>query len=206
MADQGLLRIEPDALRDFVAALFMAKAMRPTDAVIVADVLVWADLRGTESHGIGRIPSYLGSIDRGVLDVQAVPEITREKPATFVMAAHKAAGSVAMLRAMEHAISRAPESGVALGVVGGTTHTGPIGYYALKAAEAGLIGIVFGSGPPNMAYFGARVPSLHTGPVAFAIPAHEGRPLLLDMASAVASRGRCAMPSIPAGPFPKAGP
>ncbi len=190
MADQDPIRIEADALRGFVADIFVAKAMSATDANIVADVLVWADLRGAESHGIGRIPGYLGNIDRGGLDVRAVPEITRSMPATFVMAAHKSAGSVAMLRAMEHAISRAPESGVAMGVVGETTHTGPIGYYALKAAEAGLIGMVFGSGPPNMAYFGARIPSLHTAPVAIAIPAYEGRPLLLDMASALASRGK----------------
>ncbi len=190
MADQDLIHIEAGTLKTFVSDIFVAKAMLPADAAIVADVLVWADSRGTESHGIGRIPGYLANIDRGGLDVAAVPEITRSMPATFVMAAHKAAGPVAMLRAMEHAVSRAPESGVAMGVVGQTTHTGPIGYYALRAAEAGLIGIVFGSGPPNMAYFGARIPSLHTGPVAIAIPAHEGRPLLLDMASAVASRGK----------------
>ncbi len=190
MADSDLILIDAGTLKAFVSDIFVAKAMLPADAAIVADVLVWADLRGAESHGIGRIPGYLGTIDRGVLDVRAVPEITRERPATFVMAAHQAAGSVAMLRAMEHAISRAPQSGVTMGVVGGTTHTGPIGYYALKAAEAGHIGMVFGSGPPNMAYYGARVPSLHTGPVAIAIPAYDARPLLLDMASAVASRGK----------------
>lgn len=190
MADGDAIRIGADALRTFVAGIFVAKAMSPADAGIVADVLVWADLRGAESHGIGRIPGYLGIIDRGGLDVAAVPEITRSMPATFAMAAHRAAGPVAMLRAMEHAVSRAPDSGMTMGVVGQTTHTGAIGYYALKAAEAGLIGIVFGSGPPNMAYFGARVPSLHTAPIAIAIPAHGGRHLLLDMASAVVSRGK----------------
>ena len=88
-------------------------------------------LFGFGAHGIGRVPGYLGIIDRGGLDVAAVPEITRSMPATFAMAAHRAAGPVAMLRAMEHAVSRAPDSGMTMGVVGATTHTGAIGYDAL---------------------------------------------------------------------------
>ncbi|MEE8517390.1 MAG: Ldh family oxidoreductase [Alphaproteobacteria bacterium] len=190
MADQNLIRIEAGNLKTFVTDIFVAKAMLPADAGIVADVLVWAQLRGIDSHGVIRVPRYLGFIDQGNLDAKAVPEIIRDMPAAFVMAAHKAAGPVAMTSAMEHAIVSARTNGVAMGVVGQTTHTGPIGYYALRAAEAGLIGLVLASGPPNMAYFGARVPSLHTAPVAIAVPAHEGRPLLLDMASAVVSLGK----------------
>lgn len=184
-----MVRVAADELRSFVADLFAAKGMGEGDAATVADVLVWAELRGVASHGVTRAPRYLGYIDRGQLDPRAVPEIARETPAAFLLCANRAAGAVAMTRAMDEAVRRAGASGVGLGVVGETTHTGAIGYYAARAARRSFAAMVMAAGPPNMAYFGARVPSLSTSPLALAVPRETGEPLLLDMASAVVSHG-----------------
>jgi len=177
-------------LRFFVANLFMAKNMGARDAAVVADVLVWADLRGVSSHGVVRVPRYLGYIDQGQLDPAAVPEISHETPASFLLQANRAAGPVAMHQAMDKAVERARINGVGLGVVGETAHTGAIGYYAARAACKGFAALVMAAGPPNMAYFGARVASLSTSPLAIAVPNQADQPLLLDMASAVVSLGK----------------
>ncbi|MDX1483745.1 MAG: Ldh family oxidoreductase [Alphaproteobacteria bacterium] len=184
------VRIAAADLRAFVAALFEAKGMSQADAATVAEVLVWANLRGVESHGVTRAPRYLGYIDRGQLDPCGAPEVVRETPAGFLLRAHRAAGPIAMTLAIDEAARRAKESGVALGIIGETTHTGAIGCYAARAAGRGLVALVMAAGPPNMAYFGARVPSLSTSPLAIAIPKPDGTPLLLDMASAVVSLGK----------------
>lgn len=182
--------VAADDLRSFVSELFTARGMSPRDAATVADVLVWAEERGVTSHGVVRAPRYLGYIDRGQLAPEAVPEITRETPASFLLRANRAAGPVAMTRATVEAMERARQYGVGLGVVGETTHTGAIGYYAARAAGEGFAAIVMTAGPPNMAYFGARIPSLSTSPLALAVPRQSDQPLLLDMASAVVSLGK----------------
>jgi ureidoglycolate dehydrogenase (NAD+) len=184
------IRLNAPELEAFVSAVFRAKGMARDDAGTVARVLVWANQRGVDSHGITRVPRYLGIIDRGQLDPQGVPEITRETSAAFLLRANRAAGPIAMTQAMDAAIARARAHGVGLGIVGGTTHTGAIGYYAARAARQGLAALVMAAGPPNMAYFGARVPSLSTSPLAIAVPRPREAPLLLDMASAVVSLGK----------------
>ncbi len=190
MTSPSDIRVAADDLRSLVAAIFAAKGMAPMDGETVADVLVWADLRGVESHGVTRVSRYLAFMERGDLDARAVPEIARETPAAFLLRANRAAGPVAMTRAMDEAIDRARTNGVGLGIVGETTHTGAIGYYAAHAASKGFAAMVMAAGPPNMAYFGARVPSLSTSPLAIAVPRRGVEPLVLDMASAVVSLGK----------------
>jgi ureidoglycolate dehydrogenase (NAD+) len=95
-----------------------------------------------------------------------------------------------MMRAMREAVERARKFGVATGLVCRCAHTGAVGYYAQWAARQGCVGIVMGSGPPLMAYQGARVASLSTSPLAIAVPGGPDGALLLDMATAVASNGK----------------
>jgi ureidoglycolate dehydrogenase (NAD+) len=183
-------RIGADALRDFVARLFEAAGMNETDAATVADVLVWANLRGVDSHGVLRVPNYLEYTRNGIMDAKAAPTIVRSLPAAALMDAARAAGPVAMTRAMDHAVMLARKAGIGMVTVRRTTHTGPVGYYALMAAKADMIGLVFSTSTPNMAYFGAREPGVSNAPVAIAVPTATHAPLVLDMASSVAASGK----------------
>jgi ureidoglycolate dehydrogenase (NAD+) len=190
-------------LRSSVAAILRAKGMREVDAATLADVIVWADLRGVSSHGVQRLPMFLRIIDTGEMDPTATPTIESKAGAVFVVDGHKSAGPVAMKIALDEGERRAKSFGVGLGVMRGATHTGAIGYYASKAAERGLAVIMLNGGPPNMAYHGARVASLATSPIAIGAPATEG-PLVLDMATATIANGRLQQAidlgqSIPAG-------
>lgn len=177
-------------LRQLAAAIFTAHGFIPEQADRIAEVLVWANLRGVDSHGVLRIPRYLEMVEEGNINPRAEIRLEQRTPACFILDADRGTGQVAMTRAMEEAIARAGEIGICWGLVRATTHAGALGHYALMAAEADMVGIVFSASIPNMPYHGTRDVNLATNPIAIAVPAASYPPLLLDMATAVASLGK----------------
>ena len=183
------VRIGEEALGRFVAAIFHAKGMNDADAAQVAEVLLWADLRGVDSHGVVRVPRYLNFIKRGDFDPAGHPRLREISANAFVLECAHTAGPVAMMQATERAAEAAARGAVAFGLVNGSTHIGAAGYYVEKAAARGLAAIVLAAGIPNMAYHGARTLGVATAPIAIAVPG-PAHPLLLDMATAVAASGK----------------
>jgi len=183
-------RIHHDDLRRLIAGILAAKGMSAADAATVADVLVWANLRGVDGHGVVRLASYLDFIDRGELDPKAVPQTRLIGPTAFVLEAVRAAGPIAMTEAMRRAVDTARQHGVCIALVRETTHTGAVGHYPQRAAERGCASIMINGGPPFMAYYGTRTARLGTNPIAIAVPGANGEPLLLDLATGVVSNGR----------------
>jgi ureidoglycolate dehydrogenase (NAD+) len=199
----GAAHVPADALERFVVQLLTAKGLAREDAATVADVLIWADLRGVSTHGVAWLPRFLELLDLGQIDATARPLITQDEPSRFVLDAHRASGAVAMLQAIAGAVERACASGICIAGVRNTTHTGAIGRYATWAAERGCAAIVIVAGPPLMAAHGARVASLSTSPIAIAVPRPQGA-LLLDMATSVVPfsrlrQARLHKETIPAG-------
>ena len=186
----NFVRVHHAELSRFITDVFAAKGMSAPDAAAVADVLVWANLRGVDSHGAMRIPGYLDQIRKGEFDPKAQPTLRPLMPATFVLDCARAAGPACMMRAAAHAIEVAQQFGVGVGLVSDASHTGAVGRYAQWIAERGHAAIVIAAGPPFMAYHGARVTSLGTCPIAIGIPGPDAEPLLLDMATSVAAAGR----------------
>jgi ureidoglycolate dehydrogenase (NAD+) len=178
-------RVHHKDLHQFTALVLQAKGMRAEDAATVADTLVWADLRGIDSHGVGWLPKYVQFCDTHVIDAAARPSLELESSSRFVLDGNRCAGAVAMMQAMAMATARAVETGSCIGGVRNTTHTGAIGRYAVWAAERGCAAIVFVAGPPFMMYHGARVPSVSTTPIAIAVPTADRPPIVLDMATSV---------------------
>ena len=183
------VRIGDEALRRFVTDIFRAKSMRPEDAAQVAEVLIWADLRGVDSHGVVRLPRYLNFIKRGDFDPTGVPSLRAISANAFVLDCAHTAGPVAMIQAVERAGDAAASGAVGFGLVNGSTHIGAAGYYVERAAQRGLAAMLIAAGVPNMAYYGARTLGVATAPIAIAVPGPQ-HPLLLDMATAVAASGK----------------
>jgi ureidoglycolate dehydrogenase (NAD+) len=202
MASAGI-RVSESELRRFVAAVFEAKGMRPDDAATVADVLVWADLRGVSSHGVSRIPSYLAAMERGRFVADARPKLESLSPSAFRLDCGYAAGAVSMMRATVEAVELAARTGIALGLVRQTTHTGAVGRYAEWAASRGFAAIVIAVGMANMAYHGTRAPTVATSPIAIGVPGGERGPIVLDMATAVAAGGRVRQAQADGKPLPE---
>jgi ureidoglycolate dehydrogenase (NAD+) len=178
-----------DELGRFIREVLVAVGARQADAAIVAEGLVWANLRGGDGHGVSRLPRYLGIIKRGEIDVNARPQLSHDRAATFVLDCGHGFGPVAVMQAAALAVERAKKAGVCFALIRETTHTGAIGRYAQWIAERGCAAILMGAGPTLMAYHGARVASLSTSPIAIAVPSGSG-PIVLDMASSAIANGK----------------
>jgi LDH2 family malate/lactate/ureidoglycolate dehydrogenase len=164
------IRIAAPALRAMVVAMFERLGTTPEDAAVVADVLVWANLRGVDSHGISRIPRYVEMFASGEAKARGALRVTYPRTALIGIDADGAPGPVAMQRAAVEARTVAAKTGIAWAAVRGTVHTGAIGYYASHVADAGMIGIGLVAGVPNMAYAGSNVAAVATSPIAIAEP------------------------------------
>jgi LDH2 family malate/lactate/ureidoglycolate dehydrogenase len=181
-----------DELRVMVAGIFRARGVRESDAAAVADTLVWANLRGIDSHGVSRVPRYLELFDKGESVPDAAVTVERPRAAVAIVDAHAAPGPVAMNRAVTEAVSAARECGIGWASVRGTVHTGAVGYYTSRAAQAGMAAVGVVAGVPNMAYAGSRGAAVATSPLSVAVPAGRHELVLLDMATAVMALGRIA--------------
>jgi LDH2 family malate/lactate/ureidoglycolate dehydrogenase len=188
----GKIIVDADELRGLVAEVFQARGCDVADAAAIADTLVWANLRGVDSHGVSRVPRYLELFDKGESVPDAVVTVERPRAAIAIVDAHAAPGPVAMNRAADEAIAAARECGIGWASVRGTVHTGAIGYYTSRIAAAGMAAIGVVAGVPNMAYAGAKGAAVATSPLAVAVPAARHELVLLDMATAVMALGRIA--------------
>ena len=189
MATAAPVVVSAEALQRFAAGVFAAKGMSQPHAATVADVLVWANLRGTDSHGVSRIPRYLEMIEAGDLNPHAELKIATESAASVLIDADRAAGPIAMRAAMAAAADKARQAGIGLALVRATTHTAALGYYTLQAAEQGVAAIAASASIPNMAYHGARAAGVSTTPISIAVPGGGHGPVVLDLSSAIVSIG-----------------
>jgi LDH2 family malate/lactate/ureidoglycolate dehydrogenase len=202
-ASKSAVVVSAEALRRFVAGVFEAKGMSHPHAATVADVLVWANLRGTDSHGVSRVPRYLEMIEAGELNPTAGPAVRTESAASVLIDADRAAGPVAMTFAMTAATEKARQAGIGLALVRATTHTAALGYYTLKAAGEGVAAIAAAASIPNMAYHGARAAGVSTSPLSIAVPRGDRGAIVLDLGSGIVSIGGLAAARRQGRPLPE---
>jgi ureidoglycolate dehydrogenase (NAD+) len=182
--------VQSAELERFAAAILAGAGVPQAMAEEWARSLVWANLRGTDSHGVLRIPSYLDRLRAKVMNPAPDIRIERRAGAIAVLEADRAPGAVAMTRAMTEAIARAREVHVGWCAARNITHSGAVGYFALQAAAVGMAGIVMSASGPMMAYHGASVAGVSTNPLAIAFPAKRRRPFLLDMSTSTVAMGK----------------
>src|SRR5436853_3824 len=187
---QESIRIGKAELSAFVAAIFSAVGLAKDHADQWAKMLVWANLRGTDSHGIIRIPRYIDLINARSINAKPDIRVERKTAAAVVLETDRAPAAVGMTRAVSEAIQCARTAGVGWCAARHTTHTGAIGYFAQQAAEQGFASIVMSASGPMMAYPGTRVPAVSSNPIAFAVPRRGGRPYLLDFSTGVVANGK----------------
>jgi L-2-hydroxycarboxylate dehydrogenase (NAD+) len=184
------VRVSRESLRTFCQKIFQALDLTEKDAWIVADVLVAADARGIESHGVARLERYVNGIKTGLMLPAAPVEVLVDTPASLVLHAHGAMGAPVSVRAMQGVIEKARSNGAGFACVRDSNHFGIAGYYAMMALGEEMIGIAMTNttalGVPT---FGRQV-IYGTNPLAFAAPADEEGAFVLDMATTVVTRGK----------------
>jgi len=184
------LSTEPK-LKAFVSDVLTKVGVARADAETVASVLVAADMRGVESHGVARLESYYVSrIRSGKLEAAPTVSVVRETPTSLVLDAGNGLGHPAGKRAMLSVIDKAKQSGVAFGAVKNSNHFGIAGFYAMLALEHDMIGIA----STNSVRYGAPTYGkdimLGTNPWAYAIPAQNEPAFVLDFATTTVPRGK----------------
>ena len=180
-------RIAPQTHRRFVVEAALAAGMSAADADIVADAMLWADLRGRPEQGLIRLPNMVTRLRRGLMHSPAGMRWTEVAPAVWQLDAADGAGFVAGTLAMRRAIDTARSQGVGLVTVRRSIHYGAAAYYCALAAESGCIGITCSNSVPKVAAFNGTRAVLGTNPLAFGCPTRDGYPVLVDMAmSAIA--------------------
>ncbi len=182
--------LDPATLRDWTIDVVRSLGTPQDIAEDVAEVLLASDRRAIASHGTARLSQYVALVEAGVMDPAARPEVVRERPALVLMSARNGWGHHACRVAMDLAIERARDVGAATVVVRRSNHYGIAGWYALRAAAQGLIGVSLTNSSPLVAPTRSRVPLLGTNPIAVAAPAGRFGTFCLDMATSTVPRGR----------------
>lgn len=177
-------------LTAFAAHLLEAGGYAADAARQTADLLVWANARGVDSHGVLRIPRYLEMVQLGQLNGKAQPKIVSEFGATAVLDGNLCAGAVGMNLAMARAIAAAGTFGIGWCSARNITHAGAVGFFAEAATRADHIGIVMTASKPLMSYIGAKAEGVSTNPIAIAAPMPDGPPIVLDMSTSAAALGK----------------
>ncbi len=177
-------------LKRFCADILAAGGLSAQHAELVADVLVWADLRGIDTHGVARIPSYVRFLKAGDMNPRPNISVVTETSSAVMIDADQAAGPVAMSEAMAAAMRKAREAGVGTAFVRKMTHAATLGYYTLAAVREGMAAIAFVASFPVMAYHGARASGVSTSPISIAVPCADQDPVILDMGTGIVSNGR----------------
>lgn len=182
--------VESSALEKHLEALFGATGLSSDLAKDWAAALVWANLRGVDSHGVIRVPQYIEWLKNGTINPKPTLRVQQRSMAVTVLDCDLAPGPVAMSRAMTEAVSCAERTGVGWCVARNFSHPGAIGYFALQAAEKGVVGIAMSASSPIMAYHGSIAAGVSSNPLAIAFPLKGRRPYLLDMSTATAAMGK----------------
>lgn len=188
---EEIFHVQADILEKFMTDVFVGLGVPGEDAGVCADVLITADKRGIDSHGINRCkPIYYDRIKAGILDVKTEFEVVRETGTTAVVDGHNGMGHVIAKRCMQMAIDKAGANGLGMTVTRNSTHYGIAGYYVLMAAERGMIGITGTNARPSIAPTFGVENMLGTNPITFGMPSDDPFPFVLDCATSVSQRGK----------------
>ena len=181
-----------DLLEAFMVDVFKGIGVPEAEARICADVLITADKRGIDSHGVGRLKTiYYDRIVKGGIQKPVTEfEVVRDCKATAVVDGHDGMGMVVGKRCMQMAIDKARLHGLGMVVARNSTHYGFAAYYPLMAVEQGMIGLSGTNARPSIAPTHGVENMLGTNPLVFAMPTDEDFPFTNDYATSVIQRGK----------------
>lgn len=179
-----------ERLHQFAVNLFIKIGCPNDQAIEAANVLLSADLRGVDSHGVARLVGYLRLYEKNRINSHPQLSVVHETPSTAVVDGDAGLGLVAGPYAMRLAIEKAKNVGTGWVAVKNSNHYGIAGYHAMMALEADCIGISMTNASPLVAPTYSRERLLGTNPIAVAVPAGDEPPFVADMATTTAANGK----------------
>ena len=182
--------IASERLKDCVTGIFVGQHVPESEARIVADSLVEADLRGVSSHGVVRVPTYVAGLKNGSINPRPRLDVVVDLGPRAIVDGDDGMGQVAADRAMRLAIERAREHGIGAVGLRRSRHCGAMAYWAIQALAADCIGFATTNAGLNMAPTGGRDKIIGNNPLAIAVPTNRPWPMVLDMATSVVAGGK----------------
>ena len=180
-------------LRDWATDIFQRLGLRESDAALVSDTLVEADLRGVSSHGVQRMTTYAQGLRRGSIVAQPEIQVVQDSGWALTIDGGRGMGQIAAQAGMRFALERADDGGHGAVAVRNSTHCGAMAYYAMQAVQQRAIGFAVTNAGMNMMPTGGREKMVGNNPMAYAIPTGRETPLVLDMATSVVAGGKLDM-------------
>jgi LDH2 family malate/lactate/ureidoglycolate dehydrogenase len=189
----GMTRVNHEKLLRFVSRSFEKLGVPVGDAEIAANVLVAADLRGVDTHGVIRFNPhawYVKWLTEGAMTAKPNIRVVTENASTALLDADNGMGMVAGHRAMAIAVKKAKDTGAGIVTVRSSRHYGMSAYYAMLALPHDMIGIAMTNASRQVVPTFGRDARFGTNPICFAVPAENERPFVLDMATNTAAAGK----------------
>lgn len=182
-----------ESLRAFAESLLEAGGAEREEATVVAESLVQANLRGHDSHGVMRLPSYIERVQSGGIKAGAKLDVVHEAASAIVCDGNWGFGQVLSQELTNRLIEKARETGIACGTLRQSAHIGRLGEYAEMAAEHGMIAIVCANthgAAQRVAPVGGKRPRLGTNPLCIGVPGGEEGPFVLDFGTSATAEGK----------------
>lgn len=187
---QEWISVKIDDLFETVVEVFEKLGVPKEDGKIIADVLISADRRGIDSHGVARLKRYVDGIRNGVMNPKTEITVVKETPVSMVVDGGAGMGQVVAYRVMKKCIEKAKKNYLCFATIRNSNHYGIAGYYSMMALKEGLIGISMTNAAPLVIPTFGKDAVLGTNPISIAVPAKNEKPFVLDMATSTVPRGK----------------
>lgn len=184
------IRVPHDRLTQRCSEILRETGVGEKEAQFVADVLVHADLRGVESHGLIRLEHYVKKLTLGGINLKPNIQFTPVGNSIGIVKGDHGLGHLVARKSMEFAIQLAKKSGVGVIAVTESSHCGALSYFVKMAADEKLIALMTVNTDKLVVPFGGATPYFGTNPIAYAIPANRHKPIVLDMATSTVAYGK----------------
>lgn len=201
-----MVHITDGRLRAVVTEVLAAAGAPRAAAQQIAESLVLSNLVGHDSHGVRAVGGYVEALENGTLNPNAEPATVRESATTALLDVGGGFGIVAMHRALDLAVSKARSHDLGMVALRNSGHTGRFGEYVARAAEAGFMGLVFGTGAKPggtvAPYLGAS-PRFNSNPIAWGVPASQHPPVFIDYATSACAVAKLVLAADKGVPVPE---
>jgi len=182
--------ISEKKLKKIISEILKGYGENKESALLAADCLVKADMRGISTHGTYLLIPMFQRVKAGMLNLPTKITLVKENNATSIIDGGNGLGQLAARKAMDISIKKAKKYGIALTLVRNTNNISFLGYYSNLATQEGMIGFIGCNAASSMAPWGSSKAFIGTSPMSISIPAKKERSIILDMSSSIVARGK----------------
>jgi len=182
--------ISEKKLKKVISEILKGYGENEESALLAADCLVKADMRGISTHGTYLLTPMFQRVKAGMLDLPTKITLVKENNATSIIDGGNGLGQLAARKAMCISIEKAKKYGIAFTLVRNTNNISFLGYYSSLATQEGMIGFIGCNAAASMAPWGSSEAFMGTSPISISIPTKKEKPIILDMSSSIVARGK----------------